>query len=92
MRGNQLNRTLGLYAPGLVGLIDGLQDKGLVTRGRSGTDHRRYVLLLTKPGRELIRKADLVVSALEGELLSCISVLEGSVLKNLDKWVLSAWE
>ncbi len=80
-----LSRTLGLYAPGLVALIDGLETRGLVRRHRNNIDRRRYVLTLPPSGKRLLTRADLVVSRLESELFSCMSAQEKTTFETLLK-------
>jgi len=87
-----LSRTLGLYAPGLVGLIDELQDKKLVSRKRSESDRRRYVLSVTKAAKQLLARADLVVSELDDELFGCMSIQENTKFRTLLRRVLAAKE
>src|SRR4051794_15819193 len=45
-----LSKRLGIYAPQTVGLIDGLEQKGLVERQVSPADRRRHTLVLTPAG------------------------------------------
>lgn len=82
-----LARMLGIYAPGLVGLLDILQGKALVERRRSTTDRRRHVLSLTDAGRDLLAKADVVVAGLEDDLFGGMTEPETLALRALIKRV-----
>lgn len=63
-----LSRRLGIYAPKMVGLLDGLEKKGLVVRKISPSDRRRHELHLTPEGHALLRRAIAIGAALEEEL------------------------
>ena len=63
-----LSRRLGIYAPKMVGLLDGLEQRGLVARKVSQVDRRRHELLLTAKGHKLLQRAMAVGAALEEEL------------------------
>lgn len=63
-----LSRALGLFAPGLVGVIDGLQDRQLVVRTRNLVDRRRHMLTLTEAGAALLDRADARLIELEERL------------------------
>ncbi len=87
-----LSRTLGLYASGLVGLLDNLQEEGLIARKRSQMDRRRHVLALTEAGKSLLQKAGLVVTALEDELFGGLSAREQGALRQLVAQVIATQE
>ncbi len=44
--------------PGITGLVDRLQEKGLVTRRRCGNDRRRVYVEITSAGLDLLSKLD----------------------------------
>jgi len=46
----QLAEWAGITGPGLVGIIDDLEQRGLVKRERSPTDRRKNLLVLTDEG------------------------------------------
>jgi DNA-binding MarR family transcriptional regulator len=58
--------ALGMHAPRLVGLIDELEDRGLVARERDPEDRRNYAISLTREGRQAL--AELAGVAREHEL------------------------
>ncbi len=55
----------GITSPSLVGIIDDLEKRGLLSRERSPTDRRRNMLLLTKQGEK--RMAELFATVTEIE-------------------------
>ncbi len=48
---------VGLTLPAMSRLVDGLVDRGLLTREDSSADRRRMVLRITAAGRDLVRTA-----------------------------------
>lgn len=46
----ELADRAGITGPGLVSVVDELENRGLVTRERSSTDRRRNMLVLTSKG------------------------------------------
>ena len=73
MSQQDLSQSLGLYAPQMVGLIDDLEQRGLVHRGVSPTDRRRRVLSLTPSGRALLNRASKLAETLELELFGSVT-------------------
>ncbi len=73
MSQQDLSRRLGLYAPKMVGLLDGLEQRGLVERKVSVSDRRRHEIVLTASGRALLDKAAAIGAALEEELFGALS-------------------
>jgi DNA-binding MarR family transcriptional regulator len=49
----------------MVGLLDDLQQAGLIVRERSETDRRAHALGLTPRGRLILKKANVAVAAHE---------------------------
>ena len=64
----ELSRKLNKYAPKLVGLLDGLEARGLIERKINPADRRRHNLGLTPVGRTLLQRAAAAAAALEQEL------------------------
>ena len=57
IRVSDLARQMHLRPPTVVGILDRLEGKGLVTRNRSSEDRRVVVLHLTEMGKELAASA-----------------------------------
>ncbi|MDQ0465238.1 DNA-binding MarR family transcriptional regulator [Caulobacter ginsengisoli] len=68
-----LARRLGIYAPQMVGLIDTLEQKGLVERQVSPADRRRHVLVLTPAGEALLGQGLAIAETLEAELFGAVT-------------------
>ena len=90
MSQQDLSRKLGLYAPRMVPLIDGLQTRGLVERTISASDRRRHVLSLTSGGRKLLTRAARMAARLEADLFGHISEAERAQLEVLVQRVADA--
>lgn len=80
MRVSDLARHMYLSAATVVGILDRLEGKGLVTRTRSKEDRRAVDLLLTETGQEMAARAPEVaqgmlmksLDALSDEQFSCV--------------------
>lgn len=68
----ELSRQLDMYAPKMVGLLDGLEERGLVERQVSPADRRQHMLFLTPEGEALLQRAASVAAALEEELFGSL--------------------
>ncbi|MFW5969692.1 MAG: MarR family winged helix-turn-helix transcriptional regulator, partial [Halofilum sp. (in: g-proteobacteria)] len=53
----QLARNVGLKPPTVTGIIDRLEDRGLVTRRRRNTDKRQIRIELTEAGAAVVNEA-----------------------------------
>jgi DNA-binding MarR family transcriptional regulator len=51
-----VSHALGIQKANFVGLLDGLEKRGLAERRKEGTDRRSYALHLTPQGKTLVRK------------------------------------
>ena len=72
MSQQDLSRRLGIYAPKMVGVLDGLEKRGLVERKVSSTDRRRHELRLTPAGHDLVQRGTAIGTALEHALFGCV--------------------
>lgn len=57
---SELSQQLGVSPPTLVAIVDGLEKKGIVERGRDARDRRRTPLTVTAFGRKMIAQIPLV--------------------------------
>lgn len=65
--------ALQLDSTNVVGLLNELEDAGLVIRRRSPQDRRRHIVELTDAGRERLAKAGFALTAVEDDVLSALS-------------------
>ena len=79
----QLCATLGLLPPNLVGLLNALVKRGLITRRPHPNDGRALGLHPTPDGEKLIRKAEKVAFALEAESAAGLTPTERKTLIRL---------
>ncbi|MBI2771359.1 MAG: MarR family transcriptional regulator [Burkholderiales bacterium] len=81
----QLCTTLGILPPNLVGMINALEKRELVTRKPHPTDGRAMGLHLTGAGQKLVRDAERTAAELEDEVASRLSPAETKTLIRLLK-------
>ncbi len=74
---------LGVDRTTMVGLLDGLEGKGLVARQADAGDRRRNVVVLTASGRRTLKKATAASDEAERQLLGGLSAAEALKLRDL---------
>jgi DNA-binding MarR family transcriptional regulator len=79
----QLARLLGLSMPYLTVTLDKLVEKGLLTRVPNTVDRRSSLLRLSKEGKRLVRKADVIAETMEGALFARLTQGEAAILLEL---------
>ena len=83
----QLCTTLGILPPNLVGIINTMARRELVTRRPHPHDGRAVGLHLTAKGLKLMREAERTAARLEVEVTSSLSTAESKALISLLKKV-----
>jgi DNA-binding MarR family transcriptional regulator len=83
----QLCGTLGILPPNLVGMINALEKREVITRRPHPTDGRAMGLHLTDGGSRLMRDAERTAAELEAEVAGRLSASESKTLIRLLKKV-----
>jgi DNA-binding MarR family transcriptional regulator len=74
---------LGYDRGQLVGLLDELEDRGLVERRRDPEDRRRHIVRLTPEGKQALRKVRALARQIEDDFLAPLSDKERAQLHAL---------
>jgi len=75
--------ALGYDRGQLVGLLDELEEAGLVERRRDAEDRRRQVVVMTPEGRKMLTKMRALSKKLDGEFLSPLTLDQRQHLREL---------
>ncbi|HEY3615003.1 MAG TPA: MarR family winged helix-turn-helix transcriptional regulator, partial [Gaiellales bacterium] len=67
-----LATTLHVDRTNLVGLLNELEEQGLIARRRSSEDRRRHIVELTDAGAHLLAQAEFALAAAEDEVLAAL--------------------
>ena len=75
--------TLSLDPSNVVGLLNDLEERRLITRRRDPEDRRRHIVEVSPLGEEELELANARLSCVEDELLTALSAEERSTLYDL---------
>jgi DNA-binding MarR family transcriptional regulator len=79
----QLCSTLGILPPNLVGMINALEKRELISRKPHPSDGRAMGLHLTPTGQKLVRDAEQTAAELEAEVAGRLTATERKTLIRL---------
>nr|WP_275950738.1 MarR family transcriptional regulator [Croceibacterium selenioxidans] len=81
-----LAKRSGLNKSALVGIVDQLETRGLVERGRVANDRRRYQVSVTAEGERTMQALFAEVDAAEGQIRAALGVRDlATLLALLDR-------
>jgi DNA-binding MarR family transcriptional regulator len=66
---SDLPQVFGVDPTGVVALLNGLEDEGLIERRRSPDDRRKHIVSITRAGRRRLAEIEYVAAELEQRLL-----------------------
>lgn len=78
-----LAEALSLDPSNVVGLLNELEDRGLVTRRRDPADRRRHIVELSAEGEEELERSQASYRVVEDDLLKALSADERATLHEL---------
>jgi DNA-binding MarR family transcriptional regulator len=78
-----LAATLRIDRTNLVGLLNDLEERGLIERRRSPEDRRRHTVALTVKGRRQLAEVEFALLAIESEVLAGLDEGERRQLHDL---------
>ena len=80
----------GITGPSLVGIIDELEKRGLLTRERSAEDRRRNMLVLSPKGEETMHRLFAEVTGIEAPIRDALGARDMAKLAQLLERALTA--
>ena len=75
--------SLKLDRSQLVGLLDGLEDRGMIERRRDQNDRRRHTVTLTTDGKRQLARLRALIGRIEDEFLAPLEVDDREALHGL---------
>jgi DNA-binding MarR family transcriptional regulator len=76
IRAVDLARTLGVARSGMVKLVEGLEQRGLISREADPRDRRNQTLVLTRQGQRTLNKQEKAVEHHEAKVTAGLSESE----------------
>jgi DNA-binding MarR family transcriptional regulator len=76
-----LGEKLGMFPSRLVGVLDELEQLGLIERRDSPTDRRSYALYLTEPGKDTLEQIESVSRAHQESICAALDASERAQLE-----------
>ncbi len=83
IRSVDLARTLGVARSGMVKLVEGLEQRGLISRKTDPKDRRNQTLVLTRQGQRTLNKQEKAVARHEAKVTANLSENEREQLLTL---------
>lgn len=68
-----LAASLSIDPTNLVGLLNALEEAGLIVRRRDPEDRRRHIVELAPPGGEVLQRAECALAAVQNEVFGALS-------------------
>jgi DNA-binding MarR family transcriptional regulator len=78
-----LGEVLSLDPSNVVGLLNELEERGLITRRRDPSDRRRHIVEISTTGEEALAAASIRLGLVEDDLLADLSAEERATLYHL---------
>lgn len=78
-----LAETLSLDPSNVVGLLNELEERGLITRRRDPADRRRHIVEISTKGEKQLRAAQRLLARVEDDVLRALSAEERATLHGL---------
>jgi DNA-binding MarR family transcriptional regulator len=75
--------SLGLDRSQLVGMLDGLEERGLIERRRDPNDRRRHAIMLTADGKRQLARLRSIVERIEDEFFAPLDPAQREQLHEL---------
>jgi DNA-binding MarR family transcriptional regulator len=78
-----LCESIGVDASKLVGVLNDLEDEGLIVRRRDPADRRRHIVEVSKEGRSLVAAGERAIAQVEERLFAGLDAEERAQLHRL---------
>jgi DNA-binding MarR family transcriptional regulator len=78
-----LVESLGIDATNLVGVLNSLEDAGLIRRRLDRADRRRAIIELSTKGEQVLAKLDRALGEIDDEMLATLTASQRDALSGL---------